>query len=185
MVDDRDPHEVAGLRQPAREPDIVGTWRRVAGRVIVEQHHRRRGMLGRGAEHLARMHETRIERAERDHDGANHSMFRVEQQHAEALFPMPAVTGQEVGAHGGRRSELRARLARGAEGAATEFERRQQPGRARRSHARRAHQRLRRRAPESADVTGGLEYGRGDAEHVAGAHAAAEQHRDQLVVAER
>ena len=38
MIDDVDAHDVAGANHSSREPQVVAARRRVAGRVVVEQH---------------------------------------------------------------------------------------------------------------------------------------------------
>ena len=76
VIDDVDAHDVAGARPCDVVSDqIVGAGRRIARRVIVEEHDgggRRRGGL---AKHLARVHDRRVERADRDEPDANDAVL--------------------------------------------------------------------------------------------------------------
>ena len=85
VIDHVDSHQDPGRRQPARQLDVVLARLRISGRVIVKQHERRRAGGRRRAEHLARMDDAGIERADRQHERPEHPVLRVEQHDAELL----------------------------------------------------------------------------------------------------
>ena len=65
----------------------------------MKQHQRRGARRRRLAEDLARMHDARVERADRQDRRAQDPMLRVEQQHAELLDRAVAVLRQQVLGH--------------------------------------------------------------------------------------
>src|SRR5262245_15516386 len=69
MVDNRDAEQHPRRAQPARELDVLATWRRIARRVVVDQHAAGGGHAHEWAEHFARVDFDRVHTAARDlHD---------------------------------------------------------------------------------------------------------------------
>ena len=95
MIDDVDADDEPGVDHARREDEVVGAWRGVAGRMVVKQDDDGRRGGDRLPKDLARVHNRRVERAERDDLDPNESMLRVEHRDAELLDRARAVLRQQ------------------------------------------------------------------------------------------
>ena len=96
----------SGMDHPGRQREVVRARCRIAGRVIVEEHDRRRRRRGRFTKDLARVHDRRVERPNRDDPDPDHAMLRVEHDDAELLDGAGAILRQQIRGNLARRGEL-------------------------------------------------------------------------------
>ena len=108
MIDYLNPHNVSGTDHPCRQHKVVRAGRRIARRMVVKQHDGRGGRRGRLSEHLARVHDGRVERAHRHDADSDHSVLGVEHDNAELLHRASAVLWKKIGRELTGRGEPRA-----------------------------------------------------------------------------
>ena len=102
MIEHIDPHDDAGGDQPVRQTTVFAAWLRIPRRMVVEQHDGGSPARGGFPEDFARVHDARVERADRKHGGSQHAMLRVEQHDPELLDRSVAVLDhQEFGNRAG------------------------------------------------------------------------------------
>ena len=113
MVHDIDSHDLARRHESRGQAHVIPARRRVAGRVIVKEHDSGRTCDGSGSEHLAWMHQARVERADRDKSGLQQPQLRIEQHDTELLDRPGSELRQQVCSNITRVHKLRP-LGRGA-----------------------------------------------------------------------
>ncbi len=185
MIHDVDPHQRAGRHQPRRQRDVVFAWRRVAGRMVVEQHDRGRAADDSLAVDGAGIRVACIEGPDRHQPGADDAMARVEQQHAEALHLPRAELRHQVRGGVARMDDLRPELGAADERSAPQLDRRHHLRPFRRTQSDDAPEVLPPHAGQPMHAAGGLEERVCDVERAPPARPMTDHNRDQLVVAER
>src|SRR4051812_40091050 len=153
--------------------------------MIVEQDDRRGAAARRLAEHFARMHDTGVERADREQRRAQDAALRVEQHDAEMLDGAVAELGQQQRGGVARRDDLRPVAAAADERAAPRFDRGDQLRGAGNADAGYLAEIVGRRAREAVQAVDRVEHRVREFEGASARRAVTEHDRQQLVVAER
>src|SRR6185436_17300829 len=151
----------------------------------MKNHDRCRAADGRLPEDVARLDGDAVLRAERQHRGPHHAMLRIEQDDAELFEPTRAEPRQQILGRLARLAKLQPLARRTAEAAATQLERGQNLRRPRLADAGHAHQLVDRAPAQPAEAAERGQHGVADAERAAAPRSAADDHREQFVVAER
>src|SRR6185436_1603723 len=125
------------------------------------------------------------QRAERQPRGPHHAMLRSEQDDAELFEPTRAEPRQQILGRLAWLAKLQPLARRAAEAAATQLERGQNLRRPRLADAGHAHQLVDRAPAQPAEAAERGQHGVADAERAAAPRSAADDHREQFVVAER
>ena len=153
--------------------------------MIVKHDHGRRTGKERLAEDLARVRDTRVERSDRDQAGGQQPVAGIEQHHAEALDRMRAVLRQQVLRDVAWVHEPGARARRREQRAAAKLHRGLNAAGLRATDAPHASQLIAVEPRETARAPCERQHLVGQSERARAWRAVADQHGEQLVVAER
>ena len=185
MIDDIDSHDVSGVHHPRGQHEIVVAGRRVAGWMIVEKNdRRRRGGCGFSKD-FARMNDGPIERSNRHDLHANQPVLRVEHDDPELLHRLRRILRDEMLSDAARTSEQSPFGDVPRQGTASELDGRKHLRRACASDAGYGLEISVAGAGETLEPTRAFEQPIGELQRVELTGTAAEDDRDQLVVAER
>ena len=183
VVQHVDAHDGAGLHQARRQGHVVLARRGIPRRMVVKHDYRGRAARGSHPEHLPRMRQRLVQRADRQQRREQHAVTRIELHDAELLHRPRAVPRQQVARHVARPAQP-GPLVGQRERAAAQFDGGRDPGRHGRSDAGNPLQLALQRARQPVYPTGMEEYAVRDVERALVLGSVTDYRGEQLVVAE-
>ena len=184
MIEDGDPHQIAGADQAFRQDDVVFARRGIPRRVIVEEDDGRGAGAGGGPEDFTRMDDTGVERPDGEQRRARDPVLGVEQQQPKVFDGQRAELRHEQLRGIDRREDLDPFAAGTHERAAPGFDRRQELCRPGAADPRHFAQIVGRRSRQSVQAADGREHRVGELQRTRPRVAVAQDDREKLVVAE-